>query len=170
MQRRAMWPRLQVMETSVSVTGTTRTEDCQMTKIQTKSVAASTYEVILFQLCEFLTPFAFNGQTITERTDLVADLGLDSLGVMRLLQEVEDGFDIIVSPVFIADLHTVKDFALGLQRLIAQSSEIVGRDRTSMDSAYRYGSGTDIFGSPTKDELKSVRCLTSDAAMDNGSM
>ena len=107
--------------------------------IQTKYVAAPTYEVIIFQLCEFLTPFAFNGQTVTEKTDLVADLGLDSLEVMRLLQEVEDGFDITVSPVFVADLHTVKDFALGLQRLIAQSSEIVWRDRTSIDSAYRYG-------------------------------
>ena len=75
------------------------------------------YEDILSQLCEILKPFVKDGQQLKEETDLVVDLGLDSLRVMNLLVEVEDSFDISIPLNVLPEVRTIKDFALQLQQL-----------------------------------------------------
>ena len=72
------------------------------------------------QLCEILKHFAKEGQELQEETDLVADLGLDSLKVMTLLVEVEDTFDISVPLNVLPEVRTVKDFALQIEKLIEE--------------------------------------------------
>jgi acyl carrier protein len=69
------------------------------------------------ELTEILKPFAPRGQTITEDTDLVADLGLDSLKVMKIIESVEDSFDISIPLNVLPDVRTVKDFALQIQKI-----------------------------------------------------
>jgi acyl carrier protein len=54
------------------------------------------YEEILAVLYERLKPSVKAGRKLEEDTDLVADLGLDSLKVMTLVEEVEDYFDISI--------------------------------------------------------------------------
>ena len=54
-------------------------------------------------------------QPIREETDLVRDLGLDSLKVMELLFEVEDTFDISYPLNSLGDIHTVRDLALKIK-------------------------------------------------------
>ena len=54
---------------------------------------------------------------LDEDTDLVADLGLDSLKVMKILESVEDRFDISIPLNVLPDARTVKDFALQIQNL-----------------------------------------------------
>jgi acyl carrier protein len=68
-------------------------------------------------LYETLKPLAPQGQKIDEDTDLVADLGLDSLKVMKILESVEDRFDISIPLNVLPDVRTVKDFALQIQNL-----------------------------------------------------
>jgi acyl carrier protein len=68
-------------------------------------------------LNEILKPFIPQGHTVSEDTDLVADLGLDSLKVMNILESVEDHFDISVPLNVLPDIRTVKDFALQIQKL-----------------------------------------------------
>ena len=51
---------------------------------------------IIKEVIEILRPLVPEGQQINAETDLVADLGLDSLKVMKLLETVEDSFDISV--------------------------------------------------------------------------
>ena len=75
------------------------------------------YEEILTQLYELLKPSLKEGQKLGEDTDLVADLGLDSLRVMTLVEEVEDMLDISIPLNILANVRTIKDFALQLQQL-----------------------------------------------------
>ena len=75
------------------------------------------YEDILNQLFEIIKPSVKDGRQLEENTDLVADLGLDSLKVMTLVEEVEDQFDISIPLNILANVRTIKDFALQLQQL-----------------------------------------------------
>ena len=75
------------------------------------------YEEILAKLYELLKPSLKDGQNLEEDTDLVADLGLDSLRVMTLVEEVEDSLDISIPLNILANVRTIKDFALQLQQL-----------------------------------------------------
>ena len=75
------------------------------------------YEEILTQLYELLQPSLKDGQELEEDTDLVADLGLDSLRVMTLVEEVEDSLDISIPLNILANVRTIKDFATQLQQL-----------------------------------------------------
>ncbi len=75
------------------------------------------YQDILNQLFEIIRPSVKDGRQLEEDTDLVADLGLDSLKVMTLVEEVEDQFDISIPLNILANVRTIKDFALQLQQL-----------------------------------------------------
>ena len=75
------------------------------------------YEEILTQLYELLKPSLKDGQKLEEDTDLVADLGLDSLRVMTLVEEVEDRLDISIPLNVLANVRTIKDFAIQLQQI-----------------------------------------------------
>ena len=75
------------------------------------------YQDILNQLFEIIKPSVKDGRQLEEDTDLVADLGLDSLKVMTLVEEVEDQFDISIPLNILANVRTIKDFALQLQQL-----------------------------------------------------
>ena len=75
------------------------------------------YEEILTHLYELLKPSLKEGQELGEDEDLVADLGHDSLRVMTLVEEVEDRLDISIPLNVLANVRTIKDFALQLQQI-----------------------------------------------------
>ena len=75
------------------------------------------YENILHALNQILKPFVPQDQDIDEDTDLVADLGLDSLKVMKIVESVEDSFDISIPLNVLPDVRTVKDFVLKIQQI-----------------------------------------------------
>ena len=75
------------------------------------------YQDILNQLFEIIKPSVKDNRQLEEDTDLVADLGLDSLKVMTLVEEVEDRFDISIPLNILANVRTIRDFALQLQQL-----------------------------------------------------
>jgi acyl carrier protein len=81
----------------------------------------TSYEDIRSQIFELLQPFVKDGQTLSEDTDLVADLGLDSLKVMNLIEAVEDRLDISIPLNILTEIQTIKDFSLQLQRVIAEN-------------------------------------------------
>ena len=81
------------------------------------------YENILQALKEILQPFVPQGQAVNEDTDLVADMGLDSLKVMKILESVEDRFDISIPLNVLPEVHTVKDFAIQIQKLNGDGSQ-----------------------------------------------
>ena len=77
------------------------------------------YETLLKQIYELLDPLVEEGIAIQEQTDFVADLGFDSLKVMKLLEKVEDRYDISIPLNILPDIQTIKDFVTQLQRIIS---------------------------------------------------
>ena len=77
------------------------------------------YETILKRVCELLVPFVEKGTALREDSDFVADLNFDSLKVMKLVEQVEDEYDISIPLNILPDVQTVKDFVLQLQKLVS---------------------------------------------------
>ena len=77
-----------------------------------------TYEQIFCETKDILSAFNKNNLTIEEGTQLVNDLGLDSLLVMEVVTEVEDCFDLSFPLNNLSDIQTVKDLALQIQNLV----------------------------------------------------
>lgn len=84
--------------------------------------ARDQYQEILQGLYAMLARFPTRNVELQEQTDLVADMGLDSINVMELLQEIEDRFDIIVPLNVMSDVRTVQDLAVQVERLIGENS------------------------------------------------
>ncbi len=76
------------------------------------------YETILENLYAVLEPLAKDDMDLDESTELIADLALDSVQVMDLLMQIEDRFDISIPLNVIPDVHTVKDLALQIEKLV----------------------------------------------------
>ena len=74
-------------------------------------------EKVIKEVIEILRPLVPEGQQVNAETDLVADLGLDSLKVMQLVETVEDSFDISIPLNILPDVRTVSDFVLAIQKL-----------------------------------------------------
>lgn len=73
-------------------------------------------ENMLQQIYQILQPFVPEGQAIKPETDLVAELGLDSLKVMKILEDLEDRFDISIPLNILPDVRTVEDLVLQIQK------------------------------------------------------
>jgi acyl carrier protein len=80
------------------------------------------YEDIIEEIYKILQPFIPQGLEIGEETDMLADLGLDSLKVMKIVESVEDSLDISIPLNILPDVRTVKDFALQIQKLVGDGS------------------------------------------------
>lgn len=78
----------------------------------------ASYNEILTQVYRVLAPFTKEEQPLTEETALVADLGLDSIQVMRLLLEIEDYFDISIPVNILPDVRTIGDLVGQLEKLV----------------------------------------------------
>ena len=58
--------------------------------------------------------------TISDSTNIVQDLGLDSLGVMNFCMALEDRFNISIPLDRIADVRTISDLTRTVQELQAE--------------------------------------------------
>ncbi|MGD9850320.1 MAG: acyl carrier protein [Nitrospirales bacterium] len=76
------------------------------------------YTDILPQILETLQPFAKEGQALGEETELVTELGLDSMQVMQVLLKIEDRFDISIPLNNLPNIRTVKDLGLEIETLL----------------------------------------------------
>ena len=76
------------------------------------------YDDIFRQVEVLLRQFAPQQVEIQGDTDLINDLGFDSLKVMEMLNEVEDIFDITYPLNDLSDLKTVNDFILQIQHIV----------------------------------------------------
>lgn len=84
-------------------------------------MTSSRYDDIYKQVVELLQQYAAQPVPIREDTELVNDLGFDSLKVMEMLHDVEDTFDITYPLNSLSDLKTVKDFTMQIHSIIEAS-------------------------------------------------
>ena len=81
-------------------------------------IAMSIYEDILAELFRVLKPLVTDAAvTLDEDSELVAELGLDSLKIMNLVLALEEHFDISIPLNILPNVRTVKDLALRIQEL-----------------------------------------------------
>jgi len=72
---------------------------------------------VLQQILDILRPLVPDGLEITPETALVTDLGLDSLKVMKIVEILEDSFDISIPINILSDVRTVRDLELQIQKI-----------------------------------------------------
>ena len=77
------------------------------------------YDTLLKQVCELLDALVEEDIELREESDFVADLGFDSLKVMKLLEKVEDHYDVSIPLNILPDIQTIKDFVLQLQKIVS---------------------------------------------------
>jgi acyl carrier protein len=77
------------------------------------------YQDLLLKLYDMIRPFAGADVKLSDETDLIEDLGLDSMKIMDLLSMVEDSLDISIPLNTLPDIHTIRDFAQQAQKLLA---------------------------------------------------
>ena len=73
------------------------------------------------EIIETIKDIVSHDVAIDENTDLISDLEFDSLKVMNLVEDVEDYFDISIPLNVLADVRTIKDLALQLERLTGKN-------------------------------------------------
>ena len=76
------------------------------------------YPQIVAEICAELTRLTQGRVEVGEDTDLLGDLGLDSLQVMNLMLEIEDRFDISIPVNILPDVKTVRDLAMQIDTLL----------------------------------------------------
>ena len=80
------------------------------------------HEDVIAKLYDVLAPYVKEGQALDLNTELVSDLGLDSMQVMELLSTIEDEFDISVPLNIVPDVRTVNDLATQISKLVVSTS------------------------------------------------
>lgn len=79
-------------------------------------------------LTELETVIRGNTETdaeVTEATELVADLGLDSLGVMELVADVEDRFDLTIDEAELRDVASLGDVVEAIEKRLRADGRMI---------------------------------------------
>jgi acyl carrier protein len=79
------------------------------------------YQRILNRLLEHIQPKAGDDTPVSSETDLVDEVGLDSVNVMDMVMHIEDDFDVIVPVNQLADIRTPAQLAELILRLEGES-------------------------------------------------
>jgi acyl carrier protein len=74
-----------------------------------------THEAVLAEVRGVIEQHTDAKADLTEKTELVADLGIDSLGVMEVVAEIEDKFDLTIADAELRDVSTLGDVAQAIE-------------------------------------------------------
>jgi acyl carrier protein len=72
---------------------------------------------VLTKIINILTPLVPEGAEIKATTELTTDLGLDSLKVMKILERLEDDFDISIPINILPKIRTIEELSLQIEKL-----------------------------------------------------
>lgn len=78
---------------------------------------ARTYDEALTVTTDILKKHVELGRPIRPNDHIQHDLGLDSLGVMEVVADIEDSFDVTIPTETLSDVATVEDVARALVKL-----------------------------------------------------
>ena len=83
---------------------------------------SASYEEIQEKVITELSKLTPPHTVLTEDSELVTELGLDSFKVLDLLMDIEDEFDISMPVNLLADVHTVKDLTDRIHSVVNTST------------------------------------------------
>lgn len=84
----------------------------------------TTYDETLKVTTEILKKHVDEGRAIRPNDHIQNDLGLDSLGVMELVADIEDRFSVTIPNDVLSDLATVEDVAKALVKLATEQDAV----------------------------------------------
>ncbi len=61
---------------------------------------------------------------LTEKTELVADLGIDSLGVMEVVAEIEDKFELTIADAELREVATLGDVVKAIETRLEKDGRL----------------------------------------------
>jgi acyl carrier protein len=85
-----------------------------------------TRETIRHELHRLLGQHVQSGTSIAESSHLVADLGIDSLGVMEILADVEDTFGLKIPDDALQQVETVGDVSAYIETKLRREGRLQG--------------------------------------------
>jgi acyl carrier protein len=86
------------------------------------AVVITTYDETLKVTTEILKKHVDADRAIRPNDHIQNDLGLDSLGVMELVADIEDRFSVTIPNEVLSDIATVEDVAKALVKLAAEQA------------------------------------------------
>lgn len=78
----------------------------------------SEYQRVLSELYRGLETFTKGRHKLTEDTEMVGDLNMDSLQIMEVLLYVEDSFDISLPVNIVPDVKTIGELASQIEKFM----------------------------------------------------
>lgn len=85
-----------------------------------------TRETLRLELIQMLEGHATTEVEVTESSHLVADLSIDSLGVMELLADIEDKFHLTIPGEALREVNTVADVARTIEDRLQKEGRLAG--------------------------------------------
>lgn len=70
---------------------------------------------------------------LSEKTELVADLGIDSLGVMEVVAEIEDKFDMTIADSELREVSTLGDVVQAIEGRLRQEGRLTAAAQKGAD-------------------------------------
>lgn len=87
---------------------------------------------------EILRPHVQSGD-ISETSHLVADLGLDSLGVMEVVADLEDKFKLRIPDEALREVGTVTDVTMAIASRLRAEGRLTGEDSATQNEVAAKG-------------------------------
>ena len=83
-----------------------------------------TRETVRAEIVALFGQHAQAGAPISEESHLVADLGIDSLGVMEIMEAIEDKFTLKIPDEALREVETVADVARAIEQRLARDGRL----------------------------------------------
>jgi acyl carrier protein len=85
-----------------------------------------TRERVREEVIAILRPHVPGEVALSATSHLVADLGIDSLGVMEVVADLEDKFKLTIPDEALRDVDTVEDVAAAISKRLAEGGRLEG--------------------------------------------
>jgi acyl carrier protein len=83
-------------------------------------------EKVRSELLAILGSHAQSGAAVTESSHLVGDLGIDSLGVMEVIADIEDKFKMNIPDEALREVDTVKSVMVAIEKRLEAAGRLEG--------------------------------------------
>lgn len=84
------------------------------------------HEAVRSELIKVFRQHAEAGTAVAESSHLVADLGIDSLGVMEVIADIEDAFKLQIPDESLRDVDTIGDVATAIETKLKAEGRFTG--------------------------------------------
>jgi len=100
-----------------------------------------THEMVVDEVRAVIKQHTDAKADITEQTELVGDLGIDSLGVMEVVADIEDKFELTIGDDQLREVATLGDVVKAIEQRLRQTGELSDSSDPDTGSGSKGGAG-----------------------------